>query len=86
MNVDINDRDRKDDNDNDNDEYIIITADRTGIKITNRGQWMEKKWKNCSKERLSPDPYAINIKTKEILDLKVTDETPHDGKRMNETV
>ena len=26
------------------DEYIVITADSTGIKVTNRGQWMREKW------------------------------------------
>jgi hypothetical protein len=46
LNADINDHDRKDDD----DEYIIIAADRTGIKINNRGQWMDKKWKNCSRK------------------------------------
>lgn len=24
--------------------YIIIAIDSTGIKVTNRGQWMSKKW------------------------------------------
>ena len=27
------------------DEYIVIAIDSTGIKITNRGQWMNRKWK-----------------------------------------
>ena len=36
------------------DEYLIISMDTTGIKITNRGQWMDKKWKYKSK-RLSQD-------------------------------
>jgi hypothetical protein len=26
------------------DEYIIIAIDSTGIKVTNRGQWMQDKW------------------------------------------
>src|SRR6476646_5818896 len=26
------------------DEYIVIAVDSTGIKVTNRGQWMEDKW------------------------------------------
>ena len=26
------------------DEYLIIAIDNTGIKITNRGQWMQEKW------------------------------------------
>ena len=28
--------------DDDDDEYIIISVDSTGIKITNRGQWMNE--------------------------------------------
>ena len=27
------------------DEYLVISMDTTGIKITNRGQGMDKKWK-----------------------------------------
>jgi len=27
------------------DEYIVIAIDSTGIKVTNRGQWMGEKWK-----------------------------------------
>ena len=43
----------------DNDD-LIIAIDSTGIKITNRGQWMTDKWdtQNKSKkqeERLSKD-------------------------------
>ena len=26
------------------DEYIVIAIDSTGIKVTNRGQWMREKW------------------------------------------
>ena len=26
------------------DDYIIIAIDSTGIKVTNRGQWMRDKW------------------------------------------
>ncbi len=36
----------------------------------------------CSKERLSQDPCTVNIKTKEILALEVTNEKVHDGRRM----
>ena len=30
--------------DNPNDDDLIISADSTGIKVTNRGQWMDDKW------------------------------------------
>ncbi len=26
------------------DDYIVIAIDSTGIKVTNRGQWMQDKW------------------------------------------
>jgi hypothetical protein len=34
------------------DQYIVIAIDSTGIKITNRGQWMNEKWqvKNNNKK------------------------------------
>ncbi len=30
--------------DDDDDDVAIIAADSTGIKVTNRGQWMQDKW------------------------------------------
>ncbi len=50
----------------DNDIVIIIAADSTGIKVTNRGQWMQDKWKAGKKGYLKIH-VAVNIKTKEIL-------------------
>ncbi len=63
----------------DNDVVIIIAADSTGIKVTNRGQWMQDKWKAGKKGYLKIH-VAVNIKTKEILALEVTDEKVHDSK------
>jgi hypothetical protein len=42
----------------------------------------------CEKERLSKDTYItiVNIKTKEILALEVTDEKVHDGKVMKQLI
>ena len=31
------------------DEYIIVALDSTGIKVTNRGQWMQDKWHKKNK-------------------------------------
>ena len=61
-----------------NDNYIIIAIDSTGIKITNRGQWLRDKW-NIRKGYLKIH-VAVNVKTKKILSMKVTDEHVHDGK------
>jgi hypothetical protein len=71
----------------DNDD-LIIAIDSTGIKITNRGQWMTDKWdtQNKSKKGYLKIHVAVNIKTKEILALVVTDEKVHDGMEMKALV
>ena len=65
------------------DEYIIIAIDSTGIKVTNRGQWMQDKWdvKNNKKGYLKIH-IAVNIKSKKILSIKVMDEHVHDSKAL----
>ena len=65
----------------DNDDDIIIAIDSTGIKVTNRGQWMQEKWQ-LKKKGYIKIHVAVDIKTKEILALEVTDEKVHDGKIM----
>ena len=62
------------------DEYIVIAVDSTGIKVTNRGQWMEDKWHLKNKKGYLKIHIAVNIKTKNILSIKVTDEHVHDSK------
>ena len=63
------------------DEYIVIAADSTGIKVTNRGQWMREKW-DVRKKGYLKIHIAVNIKTKKILSIKVTDEHVHDSKAL----
>ena len=55
----------------------MITVDSTGIKVTNRGQWMNEKWSTQNRKGYLKIHVAVNIKTKEILALKVTDEKVH---------
>ena len=72
------------------DEYIVIAIaiDSTGIKVTNRGQWMHDKWhlKNNNKKGYLKIHVAVNAKTKKILSMKVTDEHVHDSKALPELV
>jgi hypothetical protein len=59
------------------DEPVVIAIDSSGIKVTNRGEWMREKWKvhrGWIKVNIS-----VNVKTKEIVGIKVTDETVSDG-------
>jgi len=54
--------------DDDDDGYVVIAVDSTGIKVTNRGQWMSDKWKIKKKGYLKIY-IVVNIQTKEILAL-----------------
>jgi hypothetical protein len=70
----------------DDDGYIVIGVDSTGIKVTNRGlQWMSDKW-NTQKKGYLKTHVAVNIKTKEILALEVTDEKIHDSKMLKKLI
>jgi len=63
------------------DEPVVIAVDSTGIKVTNRGEWVREKWKvhrGWIKVHL-----AVDVKTKEIVAIEVTDERVSDGSRFN---
>ena len=66
------------------DEPVVIAVDSTGIKVTNRGEWMREKWKihrGWIKVHL-----AVDVKTKEIAAIEVTDERVSDGSKFNSLV
>jgi hypothetical protein len=67
------------------DEYIVVAIDSTGIKVTSRGQWMRDKW-NVRKKGYLKIYVAINVKTKKILSIQVTDKHVHDSKALQELV
>jgi len=45
---------------------------------------MKDKW--CEKEKIFENTLAVNVKTKKILSMKVTDEHVHDSKALPELV
>jgi hypothetical protein len=58
LDIKINDNKNKDFE----DEYIIIIAiDSTGIKVTNRGQWMREKWNVKNKKGYLKIHVAVNV-------------------------
>ena len=65
----------------DGSEGITIAIDGPGIKVTNRGQWLRDK-RSVKKKGYLKILVAVNIKTKQILVLEVTDEKAHDGRVM----
>jgi hypothetical protein len=68
---------------------VVIAVDSTGIKVTNRGEWMLDKWKN--KRRIRRKGFikihvAVDIKTKKIVSMSITKENVHDGRMLKELV
>ena len=61
-----------------NDDNFVIAIHSTGIKVTNRGDWIRIKWKG--KRGYLKIHHEVDIKRKRILSLDVTHEQVHDGK------
>ena len=63
---------------------IVIALDSTGIKVSNRGDWIRHKW-HVRKGYLKIH-VAVDIKRKRILSLEVTSEEVHDGRILKKLV
>jgi IS5 family transposase len=59
-------------------DNFVIAIDSTGVKVTNRGEWIRHKW-NVKRGYLKIH-VTVDIKRKRILSLHVTSEQVHDGK------
>ena len=68
----------------DSGEDIVIALDASGIKVTNRGEWMRHKWK--VKRGYLKIHLAVDVKRKKILALEVTDEKVGDGQMLQPLV
>jgi len=64
------------------DNDVIIAIDSTGIKVTNRGEWMRHKWHCKSRKGYLKIHVAVDINNNniKILSLNVTTEKIHDSK------
>jgi hypothetical protein len=79
LNIKISSDDVDDDKSNlQHDDYFVIAIDSTGVKVTNRGEWIRHKW-NIKRGYLKIH-LAVDIKRKRIISLEVTSEQVHDGK------
>lgn len=63
---------------------VTIAVDSSGIKVSNRGEWMHKKWK--VKRGFIKVHIAVDVKTKQILAIEVTKEDVGDGKMFGKLV
>ncbi len=66
------------------DDNFVIAIDSTGVKVTNRGEWIRHKW-NVKRGYLKIH-VAVDIKKKRILSLHVTSEEVHDGKVLRKLI
>jgi len=66
------------------DKDVTIAVDSTGIKVTNRGEWIRKKWK--VKRGFIKVHIAVDTKTKQILAIEVTREDVGDGRMLGKLV
>jgi hypothetical protein len=58
---------------------IILAVDSTGIKITNRGDWMRRKWGRKRRGFLKIH-VGVDVSTNQVLAVKITDEHSHDSR------
>ncbi len=54
-------------------EDVIVAADSTGIKVTNRGEWIREKWR-VSRGWIKLH-VMIDVETNQVIGLEITDES-----------
>ena len=59
------------------EEEVVIAVDSTGIKVTNRGEWMRKRRKGYIKIHV-----GVDTKTKQVVSLEVTDDRTDEGEKL----
>ncbi|MCS7195690.1 MAG: transposase, partial [Aquificaceae bacterium] len=57
---------------------FVIVLDSTGIKLTNRGEWLNKKHGKKRRKGWIKVHVALDISSGKVLDMKVTDNRTHD--------
>jgi hypothetical protein len=65
-------------------EDLVIALDASGVKVSNRGDWMRHKWK--VRRGYLKIHIAVDVKRKRILALEVTDEKVGDGRMLKPLV
>ena len=66
------------------DKDVTIAVDSSGIKVSNRGEWIRKKWK--VKRGFIKVHIAVDTRTKQILAIEVTREDVSDGRMLKRLV
>lgn len=66
------------------DKDVTIAVDSSGIKVSNRGEWIRKKWK--VKRGFIKVHIAVDTRTKQILAMEITKEEVSDGRMLKRLV
>jgi hypothetical protein len=66
------------------DKDVTIAVDSSGIKVSNRGEWIHKKWR--VQRGFIKVHIAVDVKTKQILAMEVTKEDVGDGRMFGRLV
>lgn len=61
-------------------EPVVIAVDATGVKVTNRGEWLREHYKR--RKGYIKLHIAVDVKKRKVLSVKVTDERKHDSTQM----
>lgn len=57
---------------------IVIAIDSSGVKVADRGEWMRQKWQK--RRGFLKIHVAVDVKSKQITGLEITDDKSHDSK------
>jgi IS5 family transposase len=68
----------------DTDQPIVVAIDSTGIKVSNYGDWIRKKWK--VKRGFLKVHLAVDVNSKEAVSMTVTEEDVSDGSQAKDLV
>ncbi|KXA92809.1 hypothetical protein AKJ64_02200, partial [candidate division MSBL1 archaeon SCGC-AAA259E17] len=66
-----------------NDEKVITAVDATGIKVTNRGEWI-RKYHDGRRKGWIKVHVAVDVESGEMLSIEVTDEKTGDSEVFEE--
>ena len=61
-------------------ENLVVAIDSSGMKVTNRGKWIRHKWK--THKGWIKVHIAVDVKTKKLLALRLTDKRTGDEKML----
>jgi Transposase DDE domain. len=71
--------------DNIPDECVVI-IDSTGVRLSNKGEWMAKRHKIKRNKKWLKIHVAVDSTSKQVIDIQITQENVHDIKKAKELV